>query len=142
VAAPTTTVVQGGLLEVLAEDGQFTLLLAAIDAAGLTEDFAGPGPYTLFAPTDAAFAELAEPLPSDPAQLQAILLYHQVEDVLSGFELADLTTVETAQGGAISVAVIQGLIVLNGASTVTISNVTGSNGIAHVVNAVLIPPAG
>jgi uncharacterized surface protein with fasciclin (FAS1) repeats len=139
-APPTTTPpVSGGILDVLAESGQFTQLLAAIDAAGLTETLGGPGPFTLFAPTDEAFGGLAEPLPTEPEALAAVLLYHVVEDNLDGFELLGLSSVATAQGGELAVTVDQGQIVLNGISTVTISNVLGSNGTVHVVNAVLLP---
>ncbi len=140
--APTTTVasVSGGILDALAEAGQFSQLLAAIETAGLTETLSGPGPLTLFAPTDEAFSQLAEPLPTDPEALQAILLYHVVEDDLNGFELGDVSAVTTAQGSDIAVSVDQGQIVLNGSSTVTVTNVPGSNGIAHVVNVVLAPP--
>jgi uncharacterized surface protein with fasciclin (FAS1) repeats len=137
---PTVPVVEDGILEVLAAAGQFGELLAAIDAAGLTETLSGPGPFTLFAPTDEAFAQLAEPLPTEPEALQAVLLYHVVEDNLSGFDLLGMTAVPTAQGSEIAVSVAQGEIVLNGSSTVTIANVIGSNGTAHVVNAVLVPP--
>jgi len=137
---PTVPVVEDGILEVLAAAGQFGELLAAIDAAGLTETLSGPGPFTLFAPTDEAFAQLAEPLPTEPEALQAVLLYHVVEDNLSGFDLMGMSAVTTAQGSEIAVSVADGPIVLNGASTVTIANVIGSNGTAHVVNAVLIPP--
>ena len=137
---PTVPVVEDGILEVLAAAGQFGDLLAAIDAAGLTETLSGPGPFTLFAPTDEAFAQLAEPLPTEPEALQAVLLYHVVEDNLNGFDLMGTTSVTTAQGGEIAVSVADGPIVLNGASTVTIANVIGSNGTAHVVDAVLIPP--
>jgi transforming growth factor-beta-induced protein len=100
----------------------------------------GPGPFTLFAPTDEAFSQLAEPLPTEPEALQAVLLYHVVEDNLSGFELLGMTEVPTAQGTDIPISVEAGQIVLNGASTVTVANVLGSNGNAHAVNAVLIPP--
>jgi uncharacterized surface protein with fasciclin (FAS1) repeats len=137
---PTVPVVEEGILEVLAAAGQFGELLAAIDAAGLTETLSGPGPFTLFAPTDEAFAQLAEPIPTEPEALQAVLLYHVVEDNLSGFDLLGVTAVPTAQGSEVAVSVAQGEIVLNGSSTVTIANVIGSNGTAHVVNAVLIPP--
>ncbi len=142
VAPPATTTPQpsGGILEVLADDGDFSQLLAAIEAAGLTETLSGPGPFTLFAPTDEAFAELAEPLPTEPDALAAILLYHVVNDNLSGFDLEGMTSVTTAQGGDVAIEVTDGQIVLNGASVVTVSNVIGSNGTAHVVNAVLIPP--
>lgn len=141
-AAPTTTRPRpsGGILEVLAEAGQFTQLLAAIEAAGLTETLAGPGPFTLFAPTDDAFAQLAEPLPTDPEALSAIILHHVVEANLSGFDLEGMTSVTTAQGSDLAISVENGLIVLNGVSTVTVANVIASNGTAHVVNAVLLPP--
>lgn len=137
---PTVPVVEGNILEVLADAGQFGELLAAIDAAGLTETLSGPGPFTLFAPTDEAFSQLAEPLPTEPEALQAVLLYHVVEDNLNGFDLMGMSSVPTAQGTDLPISVEQGEIVLNGSSTVTIANVLGSNGTAHVVNAVLIPP--
>jgi uncharacterized surface protein with fasciclin (FAS1) repeats len=140
-AAPPTTVapVSGGILDVLAEAGQFTQLLAAIDTAGLTETLSGPGPFTLFAPTDEAFAQ-AGSLPSEPETLQALVLYHVVEDNLTAFELMGLGSVATAQGGEVVISVDAGQIVLNEASTLTITNVLGSNGVVHVVNAVLVPP--
>lgn len=138
--SPTVPVVEDGVLEVLAGAGQFNQLLAAIDAAGLTETLSGPGPFTLFAPTDEAFAQLAEPLPTEPEALQSVLLYHVVESNLNGFDLTGMTAVTTAQGSEIAVSVAQGEIVLNALSTVTIANVIGSNGTAHVVNAVLMPP--
>ena len=137
--SPTIPIVQDGVLEVLAAAGQFNALLAAIDAAGLTETLSGPGPFTLFAPTDEAFAQLGE-LPADPEALEELLLYHVVEANLNGFDLIGMTSVPTAQGSEIAVSVEQGEILLNGSSTVTIANVVGSNGTAHVVNAVLIPP--
>jgi uncharacterized surface protein with fasciclin (FAS1) repeats len=135
---PTLPPVEGGILDVLAEAGQFTQLLAAIDAAGLTETLSGPGPFTLFAPTDEAFA--AATLPDDPDALQAIILYHVVQENLSGFDLMGLDSVTTAQGGDLAVSVESGQIVLGGTSTVTVSNVVGVNGTAHAVNAVLFPP--
>ena len=135
---PTVPVVEDGVLEVLAASGEFTELLAAIDAAGLTETLSGPGPFTLFAPTDEAIAA-GEPLPTDPAELQAILLYHVVEEKLSAFDLLDVDTVPTASGGEIAVAEENGEIVLNGSSTLTITNIIGSNGTAHAINAVLVP---
>ena len=119
---PTIPVVEDGILEVLAAAGQFGQLLAAIDAAGLTETLSGPGPFTLFAPTDEAFAQFGE-LPTDPEALQALLLYHVVEANLNGFDLMGMSSVPTAQGSEIAVSVEQGEILLNGSSTVTIANV-------------------
>ncbi len=141
----TTTappVQEPGILEILAETGQFTQLLAAIDAAGLTETLSGPGPFTLFAPTDEAFAAVAGQLPSDPSQLQAVLLYHLLPDAVDAFELIAQPEVVTEQGSSIAVSLDQGLIVLNGASRITISNVAGGNGLAHVIDAVLAIPVG
>ncbi len=142
-APPPTTVppVSGGILDVLAEAGQFTQLLAAIDAAGLTETLSGGGPFTMFAPTDEAFAQLTDPLPTDPEALQLVLLYHVVDDNLGAFELIGLGSVTTAQGGAVAISVAGGQVVLNDISTITISNVLGSNGVVHVVDTVLVPPA-
>ena len=135
---PTVPVVEDGVLEVLAASGEFTQLLAAIDAAGLTEMLSGPGPFTLFAPTDEAIAA-GEPLPTDPAELEALLLYHVAEENLSAFDLLEMATVPTASGGQIAVTEENGEITLNGASTVTITNIIGSNGTAHAINAVLVP---
>jgi uncharacterized surface protein with fasciclin (FAS1) repeats len=144
-AATTTTAApapaEGNLLQVLDEAGNFTQLLAAIDTAGLTEQLSGGGPFTLFAPTDEAFEAFGE-LPTDPAVLADLLLYHVVADDLDGFELAGLDSVTSAQGADIQITVDNGSIVLNGASTVTIANVAASNGTAHVVNAVLQAPGG
>ena len=135
---PTVPVVEDGVLEVLAASGEFTQLLAAIDAAGLTDMLSGPGPFTLFAPTDEAIAA-GEPLPTDPAELEALLLYHVAEENLSAFDLLEMATVPTASGGQIAVTEENGEITLNGASTVTITNIIGSNGTAHAINAVLVP---
>ena len=135
---PTVPGVEDGVLEVLAASGEFTQLLAAIDAAGLTEMLSGPGPFTLFAPTDEAIAA-GEPLPADPAELEALLLYHVAEENLSAFDLLEMATVPTASGGEIAVTEENGEITLNGASTVTITNIIGSNGTAHAINAVLVP---
>ncbi len=135
---PTVPVVEDGVLEVLAASGEFTELLAAIDAAGLTETLSGPGPFTLFAPTDEAIA-LGEPLPTDPDELQAILLYHVIEENLSAFDLLAMPTLTTASGGEIAVTEDNGEIVLNGASSATITNIIGFNGTAHAINAVLVP---
>lgn len=136
----TTVPVAGpGILDVLAEAGQFTQLLAAIEAAGLTDTLSGPGPFTLFAPTDEAFAQAGE-LPTDPALLQELLLYHTVADELTAFELIGLPEVVTAQGGIITVTTEQFLIRLNSTATVVISNVPGSNGLVHVLDSVLTIP--
>jgi uncharacterized surface protein with fasciclin (FAS1) repeats len=135
----TTTVPAGaGILDVLAVTGQFTQFLVAVDAAGLTETLSGPGPFTVFAPTDAAFAAVT--LPADPEALAAVAEYHVVEGLVAGFDLPAATSLLTMQGGEIAVAVVDGLTVLNEVTTVILANVPASNGVVHVVDAVLIPP--
>jgi uncharacterized surface protein with fasciclin (FAS1) repeats len=138
---PTTTTepaVEDNILQVLEEAGAFTQFLAAVDGAGLTDVLSGAGPFTVFAPTDEAFAAFGE-LPADEAGLADLVGYHFVEDDLTAYELVEAAEVTTSQGGSITVAVDGGFIVVNGTSTVTVSNVEASNGIAHVVNAVLTP---
>jgi len=141
-APPATTTTDpapevGGVLDVLAEAGQFGQFLALIDSAGLSEMLSGPGPFTVFAPTDEAFA--ATTLPSDPEALSSLVLHHVVEEELDGFDLQTTPSLATAEGGEIAVTVDQGLVVLDGVATVSITNVRGNNGIAHVVNSVLLP---
>ena len=139
--APTTTEAPAdSLLGVLAEAGQFTQFLAAVDAAGLTETLSGPGPFTIFAPTDAAF-EAAGEIPSDPEALAALVMYHVVDGEVDAFTLQAASSLTTAQGGEIVVSVDQGLTILNGSTTVTVTNIRGGNGLAHAVNGVLAPPS-
>lgn len=140
-AATTTTAppITGGVLDVLAEAGQFSRFLAAVEAAGLTETLAGPGPFTVFAPTDEAI-EAAGALPEDPDALAQVVLYHVVEGALSGFDLQGSESLATLQGAEVAVTVDQGLVTLNGAVVVTITNIDAGNGVAHAVNGVLIPP--
>jgi peptidoglycan hydrolase-like protein with peptidoglycan-binding domain len=140
-ASVTTTTVpeEGAILDVLAETGQFTQFLAAVEAAGLTETLSGSGPFTVFAPPDAAFAAVT--LPSDPEALAALVQYHVVEGLVAGFDLPASTSLVSLQGGEIAVAVVDGLTVLNEVSTVILANVPASNGVVHVVDAVLIPPS-
>jgi peptidoglycan hydrolase-like protein with peptidoglycan-binding domain len=136
---PTTAPIEGSVLDILAETGQFTVFLGAVESAGLTEMLSGPGPFTVFAPTDEAFAAVT--LPDDPDAMSALVLYHVVEDDLDAFELVTATAVTTAQGSEIAISVVDGAIVLNELSTVTITNIIGGNGRAHVINAVLLPPS-
>lgn len=141
VPAETTTVppVSGGVLDVLAEAGQFGTFLDAVETAGLTETLSGPGPYTVFAPTDEAFAAAGD-LPEDPEALAQVILYHVVDGALSGFDVQESTSLVSLQGAEITVGVENGIITLNGTSTVTVTNIVSANGVAHAVNAVLVPP--
>jgi len=139
-AATTTTVPAGGAttLDVLAETGQFEQFLAAVDAAGLTETLSEPGPFTVFAPTDEAFA--ATTLPEGQEALEELVLYHVVDGTHTGFDVQAATSLTTMQGADITITSDQGLVILNGVATVTMSNIDSPNGLAHVINAVLLPP--
>jgi len=123
--------------------GSFNTLAAAIKAAGLVETLQGPGPFTVFAPTDAAFAKLpagtVEALLKDPAALRNILLYHVVPGKVLAADVVGLSSATAAQGSSISIAVVGGKVVLNGSSTVTATDIMASNGVIHVIDTVILP---
>ena len=129
--------------------GSFGTLVAAVEAAGLVETLQGDGPFTVWAPTDEAFAALPEGTvenllkPENKDQLQAILLYHVVPGKANAEQVKawsmEGTTVETAQGGSIEAKSSDDGITINGANVVK-ADVAASNGVIHVIDAVLLPP--
>jgi uncharacterized surface protein with fasciclin (FAS1) repeats len=131
------------IVDVATLNGNFTTLLTAVKAAGLVDTLRSAGPYTVFAPTDAAFAKLpagtVSALLQDPAALRNILLYHVVPGKVMAADVVGLSSATTAQGGAISIAVVDGKVVLNGTSTVVATDVAASNGVIHVIDNVLLP---
>ncbi len=135
------------IVETAVDAGQFKTLVAAIEAAGLTETLEGKGPFTVFAPTDAAFAKLPEGTvenllqPENKERLVQILTYHVVpgevtSDAVSPSAPTELTTVE---GQALSVAAKNGGVVVNDAAQVVSADVDASNGVIHAIDSVLIP---
>jgi uncharacterized surface protein with fasciclin (FAS1) repeats len=134
------------IVEVAVEAGSFNTLVAAVKAAGLAETLSGPGPLTVFAPTDAAFAKLppgtVEALLADKEKLASILTFH----VLSGKVMAaDIVksngaTPVTVNGSPLDVVVRGGKVYVNGVNVVT-ADVQASNGVIHVIDAVLLPKA-
>ncbi len=131
------------ILDAITALGNFTTLLKTLESAGLTETLKTEGPFTLFAPTDAAFAALPEGtidglLASSPDDLSQILLYHILPGEILSADLADGTTIVTAQGGTVAVTVTPEGIKINDA-TITISDIETSNGVIHVIDAVLLP---
>lgn len=128
----------------VANNPDFSTLLAAVQAAGLTQTLAGPGPYTVFAPTNAAFAKVPadqlQALLNNPAQLRAVLLYHVVPGRVTSAQVAGLTSATTAQGGTLTVSASGGTVQINDA-TVTQADLAASNGIIHVIDTVLLPPS-
>jgi uncharacterized surface protein with fasciclin (FAS1) repeats len=136
----------GTILEVATNAGGFTTLLAAIKAAGLTETLSGAGPFTVFAPTDAAFGKLPAGtveellMPENKAKLAAILTYHVVPGRVTSADLGTLTvTPATVQGGTLSIDASSGIKV--GGASVSSPDVNASNGTIHVIDTVLMPPA-
>jgi uncharacterized surface protein with fasciclin (FAS1) repeats len=131
--------------EIAKEDERLTNLAAGIEAAGLAETFAGEGPFTVFAPTDEAFAALSEStkqsLYADPkGAFRNILLFHTVDGVVTAEELLGLAAVSTQAGQNVGVSVVgDGQIVLEGYAQVIVADIEASNGVIHVINAVLIP---
>lgn len=125
---------------------QFETLAAALDAAGLVETLKGPGPFTVFAPTDEAFASLpagtVENLlkPENKEQLIAVLTYHVVPGKVAAAEVAKLEEAKTVNGGTLEIDAKSGGVKINDAK-VTATDIAASNGLIHVIDKVLLPPA-
>ncbi|MEL6528823.1 MAG: fasciclin domain-containing protein [Pseudomonadota bacterium] len=146
----------GTIVEVAQGDETFSTLVAAVTAAGLGETLSGEGPFTVFAPTNDAFAKideatLTELTTNDTETLGAILQYHVVEGAVDAATLTAAIeeagdagyTVTTVGGGTFTAAVVDGAVVLTDAagntSTVTATDVEASNGLVHVIDTVLMP---
>lgn len=141
-AALSLALAQGTIIEVAQADDRFETLVTAVTEAGLVDMLNGEGPFTVFAPTDRAFARLAGlgELMSQPEILRRILLYHVVPDLVSAAEVAAQSPLATALPGAvIEIRVVDGTIYV-GDAIVTITDVEASNGVIHVVDTVLRPP--
>ena len=126
----------------IAVDGGFNTLVAALDAADLVETLSGEGTFTVFAPTDEAFAALPdgmlEDLLADPNALKQILLYHVVGDVVMAETVVTLDNAETLEGSTVAIEVVDGNVFLND-SQVTSTDIEASNGVVHVIDKVLVP---
>ncbi|HSB86404.1 MAG TPA: fasciclin domain-containing protein [Ilumatobacteraceae bacterium] len=137
------------IVDVAVGAGDFTVLVEAVKAAGLVETLSGPGPFTVFAPTDAAFVDALkslgitkEQLLADKAKLTTILTYHVVPgEVMAADVLTmDGKDVATVAGPTVKVKVNGSTVMINDA-TVTTADVEASNGVIHVINGVLLPPS-
>ena len=136
------------IVDIAVEDGRFTTLVAAVQAAGLVETLKGEGPFTVFAPTDDAFAKLpqgtVEALLADIPQLTNILLYHVVPGKVMAADVVGLNgqMAGTAlDGKQIAIKVDGDKVLLNEDVMVIITDIEAANGVIHVVDAVLLPPA-
>lgn len=125
------------------EAGSFKTLAAALTEAGLIETLQGKGPFTVFAPTDEAFAKLpkgtVEALLKDKEALTNILLYHVVSGKVMSGDVVKLNSAETVQGSSVKIKVIDGKVMINDAQVVS-ADVNASNGVIHVIDTVILPP--
>lgn len=133
----------GTIVDVASADASFSTLVAAVAAADLVETLSGTGPFTVFAPTDEAFAALpagvldALLLPENKALLAQILTYHVVAGMVMAADVTD-GDVATVEGQTIKLSTAEGVTV-NGA-TVVVADVAASNGVIHAIDAVILPP--
>ena len=134
--APTQNIVETAVAA-----GDFSTLVTAVQAAGLEATLANEGPFTVFAPTDAAFAALPDgtldALLADTDALADVLLYHVVDGEVLAEDVVDLTSATTLQGGSVSIDAASGVSV--GGATVIQTDILTSNGVIHVIDQVLIP---
>jgi len=131
------------IVDTAAGAGDFNTLVAAVQAAGLVETLKGEGPFTVFAPTDAAFAALPEGTvqmllePENKDKLTAILTYHVVPGKVTSGDLSNGMKAATVQGGSVEI-MTEGGVTVNGAKVVA-ADVMASNGVIHVIDAVIMP---
>jgi len=142
-SAGTTVRAQGkDIVDTAVAAGQFKTLAAALTAAGLVPTLKGAGPFTVFAPTDEAFAKLPagtlDALLADKAKLTAVLTYHVVAGKVGSAEVAGMTEATTVQGGKVTIDASSGVKI--NTATVIKADVEASNGVIHVIDTVLLPP--
>jgi uncharacterized surface protein with fasciclin (FAS1) repeats len=130
------------IVDTAVADGRFTTLVAAVEAAGLVDALKGEGPFTVFAPTDDAFAALPEgtidALLADIPTLTDILLYHVVEGKVMAADVVELSSAMTLNGQYVDIAVEDGKVMIDGAEVI-ITDIETSNGVIHVIDAVILP---
>lgn len=122
--------------------GSFKTLAAALQAAGLIETLKGAGPFTVFAPTDEAFAKLpagtVEALLKDKEKLTKILLYHVVSGNVTAKDVVKLKSAKTVQGSAVKISALNGKVMIDNAHVIK-ADVAASNGVIHVIDTVILP---
>ncbi|MFP3423595.1 fasciclin domain-containing protein [Pseudoalteromonas sp. SIMBA_162] len=131
------------VVDVAVENGSFTTLVAAVKAAGLVDTLKGKGPFTIFAPTDAAFSKLPDGTvemllkPENKEKLTAVLTYHVVAGKIMAKEVAKLNSAKTLQGQSVMIKTNMGVMVND--ANVMMPDVKASNGVIHVIDTVLLP---
>ena len=133
---------EANIVQTAAAAGQFKTLLKLATQAGLAGTLEGKGPFTVFAPTDAAFAKVPKAtlaaLAHNRAKLRAVLLYHVLEGRITAAQLVKRHSVKTLNGQSLTVRVRHGLVTVGGVRVIK-ANIAASNGVIHVINGVLIP---
>ena len=123
--------------------GSFKTLVTAVQAAGLVDTLKSAGPFTVFAPTDAAFAKLPpgalDGLLKDPAKLKAVLTYHVVAGDVMAADVVKMTSAKTVEGADVKISVKGGKVKVNNANVVK-TDIKCSNGVIHVIDTVIMPP--
>ena len=143
-AAGAQSMTSKDIVDTAVANGSFTTLAKALEAAGLVSTLKGPGPFTVFAPTDAAFAKLPagtlEMLlkPENREQLRRVLTYHVVAGRVGSAEVVKLSSAKTVSGDLFKIAATGGSVMINGARVVT-PDVAAGNGVIHVIDSVLLP---
>jgi uncharacterized surface protein with fasciclin (FAS1) repeats len=144
-AVPTAGAQQQDIVDTAVAAGQFTTLAKAVQAAGLVETLKGPGPFTVFAPTDAAFAKLPagalDQLLANPTQLRAVLTYHVLPGRVPASQVTNGLSANSVQGSPLTFQVGGGSVRVNSSAAVTQADVMASNGVIHVIDTVLMPPS-
>jgi uncharacterized surface protein with fasciclin (FAS1) repeats len=134
---------EADLVDTAIAAGNFTTLVKALQEAGLVDTLKGPGPFTVFAPTDEAFAKLpagtVEGLLADKDKLTAVLTYHVVSGAVSAADAATIPSAKTVQGGELTITTAGG-VKINDANVIK-ADIKTKNGIIHVIDTVLLPPS-
>jgi uncharacterized surface protein with fasciclin (FAS1) repeats len=140
--AAATAAAKPNIVETAVAAGNFTTLVSLVKQAGLAETLSGPGPYTVFAPTDAAFKKVPKKtlnaLGKDKAKLKAVLLYHVASGRLTAKRVVKRSSIKTLNGKRVKIRVRGKNVFVNRSKVVT-ADVRASNGIIHAINRVLIP---
>lgn len=143
-AMTATAAAKKDIVDTAVDAGSFNTLAAALQAADLVDTLKGDGPYTVFAPTDEAFAKLPDGtvetllMPENKDQLVAILTYHVVPGTVTAEQVVTMTEARTVNGAMVEIAVVDGTVKIDDAQ-VTQADIMTSNGVIHVIDTVLIP---
>jgi len=136
---------QGTIVDIASSNPDFSTLVAAVKAADLVDTLSGPGPFTVFAPTNEAFAALGQDtinsVLANKELLTSILTYHVVSGDVMAADVVNLPSAKTVEGADIRITVKDGKVYLNDTIQVVTTDIEASNGVIHVINGVLMPPA-